>query len=122
MDDLLEIVIGVIILAAVSFFFTPSDNSMKVDFYEKMEQTMVEAAQVDNSLGGYFAAGIINTREGREILRAGIKESCEIEIEDWWVVKTINIREKGSDDEFEYAGVGLFGLTIFSDEAIEDLL
>ena len=122
MDDLLEIVIGVIILAAVSFFFTPSDNSMKVDFYEKMEQTMVEAAQVDNSLGGYFAAGIINTREGREILRAGIKESCEIEIEDWWVVKTINIREKGSDDEFEYAGVGLFGLTIFSDEAIEELL
>lgn len=122
MRDIIENAIDVIIFAVICFIFTPSDNSMKVDFYDKMERVIVETMEVDGSLGGYFTAGLTKTKEGRAMIRAGIKASYEIEINDWWVVKTISIRESDSNDDYKRVGWGLFGFTIFSDDELSKFL
>ena len=120
--EVLSWLFGAFILALVSSFLTPSDNEMKADFYEKMEQVVVASAAADDSLGGYFASGIINTHEGRALIRAGIKAEYDIEINDWWALKTISIKAKGSDDEYERVGLGICGFTIFDNDDLEEML
>lgn len=120
MSDFWEFIGAVFGIAIISCFCTPSDNSMKVDFYDKMEQIMIEAAEVDNSFAGYFVGGLFGSQDGRTLLRAGIKENYDVEINDWWVVKTLSIRDKDSGEEFEVVGWGLFWLTFFSDDKLEE--
>lgn len=120
--EVLSWLFGAFILALVSSFLTPSDNEMKADFYEKMEQVVVASAAADDSLGGYFASGIVNTHEGRALIRAGIKAGYDIEINDWWAVKTISIKAKDSDDEYECVGLGICGFTIFDNDDLEEML
>lgn len=109
-------------VAFISSFLTPSDNEMKADFYEKMEQIALDAAVADDPLGGYFASEIANTHEGRALIRTGIKVSYEIDIKDWWAVKTIRVKAKGSGDDYECVGWGICGLTIFDDDDLEKML
>lgn len=113
---------GIAVFAVVGSFLTPSDNEMKADFYDEMEQVVVATAKADDSLGGYFASGLVNTQEGRSLIRAGIKAGYDIEIDDWWVVKTISIKDKDSDYEYECVGWGLCGFTFFDHDDLEDML
>ncbi len=117
-----EDLFGYVVIAVIMICCTPSDSSMKADFYEKAEEIAIEEAKSDISLAGYFTNGIINTTEGRALLQAGIRAGFDVEVDNWWVIKTIRIRERGTSNEYKCVGWGLFGFTIFNDSAISKFM